>query len=604
MLRLPPLFAVHTGRRPWGLILIALIFTLNGLGIIGELINSFGPWTVAQSLRVFGFLYIAAGVGLLYLSRPLRILALILVWIQLIIGVLFAMVILFDDKRENFWALLVILFPIWEYAILVRHRNRAVFGLTQPMRFRYLFGVSAAILCALVFGLPLLINLPDQDVDAVAQVWAKPGARPTMESTHNRYYAFIGFSAVGDAHTAGLQLWRQYKQTAQHRIGPSSEEDQGLAVAHPRAITGDKKQMCRPADKAFSQHQFESACLTHYGPHQRQIQMLLTQNQELLNRYLQEINTREEKFTFLEPDILVDAYPRSSQLMIDMHYLAQAHAISVFSTHPLEAVTLLLRDLHYWRMAMAGSCHLITKMISTRMVISDVALLLEMAQAQDTNQAVLQAIAAALSPLTSAERDMTCPIQLEFRLMKERIEHARNLAEAFNITPTHWTHRLPTWMLLIKPGASINLLVDDFRPWIKLASADGWALNETMRAPAPPLHWRFSHLYNLGGRILVSIMGVGDGIFARYVQRIHDTDALLRLLRLQTEIRLQRVQPTQMDAFLHQAVRPDWYFNDPYTRDRLRWDAGTKRLFSVGYQGQNRAPNRDDTVGITVTFSP
>jgi hypothetical protein len=594
LFKMIPTPLVQTIKRPLDLKIIAGLFILNGLSRVLDYFAWFDEAPAGNSIRlVSGLMEFVAGVGLLYLQRPFRTLALVVVWIQFLLGVAFAVVAVARDGIEAAWVFLILLLNIWEYWVLIKPRTRALFGLSQPIKL-FSAGAKAIAIISIVFiGIPVVINIPDQSLRSEVKDFLA-FRKTDLPYAENAFFALVGFAARED-HSAGRKIWRRYEQDyVEHQHDRNFKFNiERYAVDQPLAFKGDSKRLCRPASESLTKRKFDSDCLNYYKQQKTEIDGLLSGNQALVQRYLTLLKYKR----FQEPPTLTRDYPKKLTLTSDSHYLLQARSALLFvdGKHQ-EALRLLQHDAVFWRMVMTGSCDLITKMVSVRYLQSDLALMLEMAQAREIDQNPLAVMAHGLKPFTQSERDMSCPMRGEFYINNDVLERASIVADLFDRKPDHWFERLPV-SLVMKRNATINILYDDYFWWYRLGVTDAHQFAEVMREKKQhkPWLWNWAYLYNPGGRIFVYIGAPLS--FDTYFQRLHDTDALIRLVRLQVEIRRQKIREKDIQSFLSSAPKD---MLDPYTNEAMRWDAKLKTLFIPGYK--RLSEDSKNIVGVPISF--
>jgi len=586
-------------KRPLDLKILAGLFILQGLSLLIDYFVSLGEASPGNSIRLIGGLAeFVAGVGLLYLRRPFRTLALVLVWVQFLIGFGIAAAAVSRGGMQNAWVFLILLLNVWEYWVLVRSRTRVLFGLSEPLK-PFSVGVKTiAIVLGIFVGIPVVINMPDQNLRSEVKDFLtfKKADLPDQE---NAFFAVLGFAAPDDMHSAGEEIWRRYERdVSEHRLDRDFKyNDERYAVDRPLEFKGDNKQLCRPASESLTARKFNFDCIKYYKQHRTEITGLLSSNQALIQRYVTLLGYRK----FREPQMPMSLYLKKFSLTTSSHYLFQARSTLLFvdGKHQ-EALRMLQRDTVFWRIVMAGNCHVISKVVAARYLQSDLALMLEMAQTKEIDQNLLAAMAQGLRSFTQSERDMSCPMRSEFYITKDLVGRASIIADLVDREPDHWFQRLPV-SFAMKRNATTNILYDDYLWWYRLGATDAKQFNEAMLKKAqskPSWSWNWAYLYNPGGRFFAYVSMPHGNSYDKYFQRVHDTDALLRLVRLQVEIRRQRVTEKDLHSFLR-SVPEDML--DPYTNEAMRWNGELKMLFTMGYKRVNE--DNEGVVGVPISFA-
>jgi hypothetical protein len=576
---------------------LAGLFILVGILLVLDYASRLldGQEVIAIKL-VFGVARLIAGVGLLRRIRLLRLVALVLVWLELALGALFFSYWLSESRDPtDMWLAAFVLLPLWELWVLVRPRTRVVFDLSVPIRPLITTVKTLAVVAALFVGIPLLVNLPDEELrEDVHEYLDQPVAKVVDE--RNALYALFGFrTGRGDMHSAGLELWRRYQHDVEdYRLGKRGRpRDEDYVPQDVLTFAGDAKKLCRPAEQAHRMRDFQSHCLAAYRRERVGLDVLIAHNREWLARYL----ALHEFTEFFEPPYVVDSYPLRWQPLFDAHYLfltqlARRHAAG----ETRAAVTSLARDLRLWRALLAGSCYLATKMAATRMLTSDFALLLELLQETDDPGLARESLSL-LKPLTAQELDLSCPVRTEFHLAQDAVQRASNVAELWDQKPVRWYHHI-VMSFGFKRNATVNRLYDENEIWRQLARAPAAKIAREYRAwrEAPlGLSWKWSHVYNPLGKLYVEIARPD---WALYFQRPHDAETLRRLVYWQARIIQRGVTARELPALLAQSP-PE--LHDPYTAKPFRWEPGTSKLYSEGFV-QRETKTQKTSVAVILRF--
>lgn len=438
-------------------------------------------------------------------------------------------------------------------------------------RFLLLLLVLVAICAAFV----AVVNLRDEPLLPEAAAFMGQGARKPPEQ--NAFYYVIGFEAplAEDPHKAGKE-WLDALDAAQEKLLSGTEAPW---PPQPRGL---------PKIEAYCVPE-KSSCIrwlkeTTEGP------VALKDNAAIVARY---------RRVLAYPAYGEVAAPRLYSYPV-AHYQGFANAQRFFLLDVAQrlergevdnALASLRDEIAFARRMLAGSRTLAHKMMAAAELQRAV---LFASDALTTFRAQIgphaATLAEALRPLDPAERALTPALRTELALSASALEPALRRGE-------HKIYGVDAKLLrpLYKHNATVNMIYRVTRAW-----------SDVDNAPAPELGAAFIQVKEaepeFSARRLI-YNPVGKVLFFNnlprltpYFERIHDTDALVRLVALQAEIVAQDVKPEDVPAFAKRSA-------DPYTGKPFAWDASTKQLWfephnqTVREQKIGGAPNR---VAITL----
>jgi hypothetical protein len=112
----------------------------------------------------------------------------------------------------------------------------------------------------------------------------------------------------------------------------------------------------------------------------------------------------------------------------------------------------------------------------------------------------------------------------------------------------------------------VNLLYGFTRAWSEVDQAPAAELDAAFARAraAEPKFSAWGAIYNPVGKLLVFINALQP---AGYFERVHDADALVRMVALQAQIVAKNVKPDAIDS------------RNPYTGKPYGWDAQTRQLY-------------------------
>jgi hypothetical protein len=239
------------------------------------------------------------------------------------------------------------------------------------------------------------------------------------------------------------------------------------------------------------------------------------------------------------------------------------------------ALLALQRDTRFWRMVMAESRTLFSKMLAVNNVRRNMQLLSEISDARALSAGDAKIARAILAPFNEAEFDFERPARDQFSYVQVIVN--RMSASELLAAESMW------WDLAARPlfqkNATLNFEYDRFSRMGKLSQASFPELATRMSyenlekefaAPGMSL----GSVYNPIGKVLASMSGV-DGI-TNYLVRIRNLEPLRRLVSLQLSARERGIAGGKLEKFLaasHEALR------NPYNGEPAAWDAQNRSLY-------------------------
>ncbi|HEY4484749.1 MAG TPA: hypothetical protein VI702_00295, partial [Nitrospiria bacterium] len=328
-----------------------------------------------------------------------------------------------------------------------------------------------------------------------------------------------------------------------------------------------------------------------------EIRRMLADNEALLARYRSLFRYEglvEEIPLTLETPLLDGGPVRKAQALL----LTQA-ALDWCEGRHERALELLRDDLRLWRGALISTRTLFGKLSSLGSIRSDLALILMMFQDQEPPNVLIREMRNLLMPLSEAEKDMSNPIRGEFQERVNKAERRNDFLGSPKISnrPIPSYIRKPASWAFFKPNATVNRLYGLYNKWLQATQIEPASFrigSEIMDEYVIFREgWRF--FYNPLGKLHVAIT---VPIYTSFIEHMHDTDALMRLVRLQTEIRLRGITPETMHEFL-KSVDPRLF--DPYTGKPMRWNTKSGELYSVG-NSEAESGDPEKMISIPIRF--
>ena len=425
-----------------------------------------------------------------------------------------------------------------------------------------------ALACVLFLG-ALLVNAHDEALIPEVRALLTPPPNPYSDPD-NIYVALQGFDAppAESVIAAGEARIEHYNRNIDAALRDSSAVSlEGLAGkdAHRLAFKGDVS-FIRP---------LESSVWNEAPQYQQQIEALLHDNYELIERYLDLILLRGYYET-ARPSALMP-YPAAPN---DVHrlFLAQL-ALQMRARRPVQrqlGLAELELDIRLWRRVLTGAGTLRWKMLAIAFLQSDYLLLADLIADPDVELALDEKYADSLVPLFDArDFDLGGALAAEFRVQIATLTSPDS--EAHRGTQG-WLERAGSRISdhFLKVNATENLLATQTRRWMAAASdpAKFYRMNPGAAGGSTeqPRVWLLPLTYNPLGKLLTAVV---TQPYRHYPPRAWDEAALQRLVRAAYEIRLRRVAAADLAPFLR--AHPQWSTHPADGRPFL-WDAGTGEL--------------------------
>lgn len=413
-------------------------------------------------------------------------------------------------------------------------------------------------LVVVVFGLAVLalafllvVNLRDEPLAPDAAEFMKlPAASVTK--AQNAFYYVVGFEAplADDPHKAGLG-WLEAIDGAQQKLLTGADAPW---PAQPRGLSKIEA-YCIPE---------KSSCI-RWLKESTEGRPALNDNAAVVARY-RRVLSYPGYLEAVEPQVSSYPLPR---------YLAFTNAQRFFlldiAQHlergEIDTALAALRDeIAFDRRMLAGSRTFFHKSVAaaqlqrTAVFAADV-----LATYREPIGPRAATLTEALKPLTAEERGVTAALRTEFVTAASALDPVRLRTEELG---------LGVDKKLLRPfyqhRATVNMIHRLTQAWIEVDNASaadvGTALLKAKEAE-PQFSVRRA-IYNPVGKLLV-LHNLPQ--FNAYFERVHDTDALVRLVSLQADIVAQDVKPDDVPAFSKRTPNP--YTGKPYA-----WDASTRQL--------------------------
>jgi len=414
----------------------------------------------------------------------------------------------------------------------------------------------AGVSIATVFLAFIAINLFDEGLDPQAAMFGKPRP-PKVPDSENGYIALLAMDASdGAVGIAYANTWL--------------DEARAAARDGRRPSRTVSEQAKRP-DLCDSR---EDSCLAVVREKGGQIAQQLGLFTEDLARYEALIAFKRFEEVLDYPFGLESDYPAYASLTQAQRAYLLRVALDFEAGRVEDGIAALERELAWQRLFLTESRMLVSKMVAIASYWRALMFVRNLLETRSAELApFLPRLKVMLGPLDSAVLSLPRVVEVEFGLV---------VAAYSKISPDRSDiGQLVNWhfgggALLYQPNATVN---HAYRYYSTLGNlvfgAPAHLVVSEWKAFSGAWHdlpwWRC--VYNPIGKILLSV-SMPD--WNDYALRMHDLDALNRLVALRVELLASGVSPEQMAEII---AASDRRFHDPYTLRPMRRDTAKKRLY-------------------------
>lgn len=448
--------------------------------------------------------------------------------------------------------------------------------------------IGAALgLAVLVYVVIVAINWNDQPPSQLAEKFAYSiDNRPAVPDSANAFLFMMGFSGPPDTDPAELGLKRQewyLEQVASSSATPKDDpfgDDFDLQPGRSEAVSA----------LAIDCQKLSANCLDLAAVRTLVATDWLDEEAWLLGRYIELIV--HEEFSELIPANVWWPSPSYSRLGYGQRLLMLSALVSARNGDRSHVIALLEADLKFWRMVLANSDLLITKMIATAYVRN------HFVQGNRVIKELHKSIRVDTIPsgwlveISSAEKSMARSLIGDWRYMENSL---RSTASATLYVPTsssidgvtfverlEWRMLLPLFQpqdISNRNAARIAKFIEIFdAPYRNLPAAYAEAQNLPVDEPTP-----FSRAYNLAGDLHYP-MGLN---FGSYAVRVADLEGIRRAAVVTSQLREQGIGAASVPSQL--AISS---ISDPYTSEPLGWSTDSNEVVFHGLQEDDRGMHR------------
>ena len=433
------------------------------------------------------------------------------------------------------------------------------------------------ILVVLPAASVLLVNAIDRQLNAGALAMGEPRAA-SVPLDNNAYLAAIGMGADDGADSlAFANAWLAEARAAARENRP------------------EKQREARRAQRPVLCDASQTSCLVAVQNKTADTTAQLEAYREDLARYERLIDYSAFEEITDYPFGMDSQFPRYAPMgAAQRAWLARA-ALAVQAGRLDEALAAVERDMAFERHMLAGSRTLVGRMVAAANYTRDLSFVADLLQTSLTDlKPHAPRLQAMLRPIPPTALNLDEVMAGEFGIMKRFLRNPSG-----DGTQSGWQEKL-RMLFFYKRNATINdayAFYSGKQQWLRRPPAQ---LAREIRDEAADGEMKpWDYLYNPMGKILTR---VAMPSFSSYALRLHDLDAMNRLLALAAEIIAADVPAEGVADFV---AKSSARFFDPYTGKPMMWESPDKRLssslsdaYSTG--GAKESPKRFNIEGRRV----
>jgi hypothetical protein len=433
------------------------------------------------------------------------------------------------------------------------------------------------VLLLLILGLVLIlvgVNAFDEKPEPDVQRMLEP-VEDSAPAEENGFFLLMAFSDAGtdDPHSTARERAAAYNRAVVQGIDALADWADTSEVPQLEVVETEDLD-CEPS---------RTRCLEYFARHSDEVLRALRANRILLKRYRQLASYS----SYRSP--LTPTYSEPIPGFAALRNIQQLHIAAAAIQGTSVLIDTLAADIGLWRRVLADSDRVITKMVAYAMLDWDYRVLAEALEAPGGDEGSREGLARALAPLTRAERSITDILNAEFQAAAHLIHNMRQQPDVF-AGPNENFLNSRIAMYFFQPNATLNGLSRFYREVARLADIPGAKLaaasEQLHERHGPDRVWGLGMVYNPVGKILNAI---AIPAYHTYIERMHNLEGLIRLLRLKQGIIERGLSPERIPDYI---VAQGEAGTGPYDSRPIQYDPANGRLFF--------APPRGDPVAIAV----
>ncbi len=428
------------------------------------------------------------------------------------------------------------------------------------------FGLTFLALVGLMF----LANAFDQDIRPEAELFADFSTEQ-VSPVQNAYFAILGHNAAAldDPHSVGIEITVRHNE----RVAAAKEVDLTISSI-PDLVLGPNKLQFKGDASKLCDHNAQR-CLAEFGLKAPMIERLWADNRKLVERYYRLYDYPHYREVAADSPYILSATTGDHQT----YSLIRAEiGLAALRGDVSQALEALRRDTRYQRMVLRECRTLITKMIATKRVRLNLALLSEIianTRLGNRGQLIAKEI---LTPFDQTEMDMSRVFRSEFGFTRYMFGVTSDwFSSDHDSTESPWWSDIAN--VFFKKNATINLMYERDLGLVELARLPPDKLVAELASGHVDNHFQNQWLnwhtvYNPIGKFLAALATVDSWV--QYIARVRNVDALNRLVSLQLTAKQKGLSERQIPEFLAQSDRS---LTNPYTSELPRWDAESRSIY-------------------------
>lgn len=402
---------------------------------------------------------------------------------------------------------------------------------------------------AMLFVIAVIVNLSVFDEELLPEVQAIKDIKAKPYQADNAYPALIALSYYPESsYQSATQKIRQQlnDNITEQGYDYLNHQDEEQLEKHKL----DAQQL-RKLTRCHTRK--EKNCVTKYVTNLSNQPITNPHSQIILGRYRALIEyPNYQEATQLTFDSPIPAY---SPLLSTQRVLL----LNEWLHNRTDFISLLSKDLAFWRMILKNNNLLITKMIAIAAIHNDIQILAYDIQSGNLNKNQLLNFQRHISSLNQQELDFQKIIEFEMKYAMSTFYSALNeSSDVFD----RWFYQP-----LYQPQATINqYYLANIKLTKELNNLDSPAFYDAYQADEWPYKPEFKSpisLYNPSGKLLIKY-SVGN--YRDYFARVHDLNAMLVLLKLRIELALNNDQ--NISTLINKSA-----YKNPYTLKPFDYDA-------------------------------
>lgn len=422
-------------------------------------------------------------------------------------------------------------------------------------------------IAVLAYGALLLINWRDDPASAAAkQLAAVYAGRPAVADQDNAYLYLLGFGAVDGQSPIELgrkriewMTWASKQPWSEELVEPQYPHWKDRSNEHPLFVDP----LLEACDANSGQ------CAQRLISHEQRLDEWLKQEHFLLQRYQELIglSSMHEPLPFNMRSVLPEyQHVRTAQRLL----LVRAWQLTRQGEHQ-QATALLQADLQFWRMALAQSDVMISRMLACAAIRHHFLWAIQMFQREPAKHVAQPTPASWHQALTAEELAWERTHGGELAFLQNYLQQMQDgelnwLGHSDESDLLQRAAKVLGPPLLLKQVTQNQYAEFLLRrqelfsapyPSLIAAKAESLALSNAYT----PKRIGLIHLHNLGGNLLHM---QNDTDTTDYYLRVFDLESLRRASLVLAEMRNQQVPPSEVPAYLRRSALQDPYMEKPF----------------------------------------